>query len=55
MCRRRENIVNAFMYRTILGQSVYQIIVLCFLLFGAQEVLDLETPQEYKDDSVRSY
>jgi magnesium-transporting ATPase (P-type) len=41
---KRENIVNAIMYRTIIGQSVYQICVLCFVLFGLQHLIDVESP-----------
>jgi len=31
---RDEKIVNAVMWRNIVGQALYQMAVLCFLLFG---------------------
>jgi magnesium-transporting ATPase (P-type) len=41
---RKESIVNAIMYRTIFGQSIYQIIVLCFILFLLPSYVDVSNP-----------
>lgn len=36
---KRESIVNSIMYRMVIGMSVYQIAVLCLLLFLPDESL----------------
>lgn len=41
---RKQPIVSAFMYRTIAGQSVYQIIVLILLLFYLPLIIDCTPP-----------
>ena len=41
---RDDNIVTSVMWRNVIGQSVYQIIVLCLLLFMGQQILGV-TPR----------
>jgi len=38
---RDENLINGVMWRNILGQSIYQIIVLIILLFFGPQILDI--------------
>jgi P-type Ca2+ transporter type 2C len=40
---RDDKIVTSVMWRKVIGQSIYQIIVLCILLFFGQSFLDVES------------
>jgi P-type Ca2+ transporter type 2B len=40
---RDDKIVTSVMWRNVIGQSIYQIIVLCILLFFGQSLLDVES------------
>lgn len=47
---KREYIINAVMYRTILGQSIYQIGILCFVLFGLERFVNTSIPSWFTDE-----
>ena len=40
---KRESIVNSIMYRTVIGASLYQIAVLCLILFIPDDVFSFDT------------
>lgn len=44
--KRTEKIVTACMWRNILGQGVYQAIILCVLLFRGKELFGIDYPAE---------
>lgn len=52
---RKESIVNAIMYRTIFGQSIYQIIVLCFILFLLPTYVDVSAPAWMTEEDLSHY
>ncbi|CAD8180394.1 unnamed protein product [Paramecium pentaurelia] len=39
---KRESIVNSIMYRTVIGASIYQILILCLILFISNSVFDFD-------------
>ncbi|CAD8082906.1 unnamed protein product [Paramecium sonneborni] len=40
---KRESIVNSIMYRTVIGASLYQIVILCLILFVPNSIFDFDT------------
>ena len=39
---KRESIVNSIMYRTVIGASIYQIAILCLILFIPDNIFDFD-------------